>query len=82
MKTIAQWWELYEQTCLANWPPQNPTERGDMRCVFYSGFYAGLTAVLQSSRECLDDHELGVAMVESLRQECRRYLQAVSDGKE
>ena len=81
MKTIAQWWELYEQTCLVHWRP-SPDERGDMRCVFYSGFYAGLTAVLQCSHECLDDHELGVAMVESLRQECRRYLQAVSDGKE
>ena len=81
MKTIAQWWELYEQSCLVHWRP-SLAERNDMRCVFYSGFYAGLEGVLQCSRECLDDPELGAAMVESLRQECRRYLQTVSDSKE
>jgi hypothetical protein len=81
MKTIAQWWELYEQSCLVHWRP-SLAERNDMRCVFYSGFYAGLEGVLQCSRECLDDPELGAAMVESLRQECRRYLATVRDGKE
>ena len=79
MKTIAERWRFFAGMCL----PVGASEiqAREMRRAYYAGFFDALQANIEMAAESGPDDKLGVQMIQSLHDECRRFADEIAVGK-
>jgi hypothetical protein len=79
MKTVAQLWASFEARVLPK--TAGAVQRQEMRRAFYAGFAGALGAGLEMAEESGDDDDLGATMMQSLHDECERFVADVQAGR-
>lgn len=79
MKTIAEQWADFESVVIPR--SAGGAQRQEMRRAFYAGFHSALECALQAADESGDDDDLGARMLQSLRDECKKFAVAVVAGR-
>lgn len=72
MKTVSEYCEAFERKVVR--PDTSAAQRKALRRIFYAGFMSCLAAVVEAADQAGGDDELGAKLLQTLDEECRRFL--------